>query len=229
VNIDFHPRPATPSSLRNRRPGLGVILSFPSPLACPVYPACPGPRREERREHSRKVNLLSLRLLPAVDCKLSAVSNRPFNANSYRIIFFAYPHPLTPIESYSCKKQGGGVPLTPNRGRPSSCLCPTRRNPRLPRAGWERGNSSTRTNARNFNLFMGLLHNSRTPPGGVRSLRSSRHRPVGARHGVPSFFFSRPLKGGGVLYVEFLPPGGSPALRESKRELTIRKVRATAR
>jgi hypothetical protein len=30
----------------------------------------------------------------------------------FRITFFAHPHPLTPIESYSCKKQGGGAPLT---------------------------------------------------------------------------------------------------------------------
>ena len=35
-------------------------------------------------------------------------SNPPFTANSHRITSFAYPHPLTPIESHSCKKQGGG-------------------------------------------------------------------------------------------------------------------------
>jgi len=35
--------------------------------------------------------------------------NRRFISNSHRIIFFAHPYPLTPIESYSCKKQGGGV------------------------------------------------------------------------------------------------------------------------
>ena len=79
--------------------------------ACPVYPACPEPRREERREHSRRVNLLSLRLLPAVDCKLSAVSCLPFFTNSHRITSFANPHPLTPIESHLCKKQGEGVPM----------------------------------------------------------------------------------------------------------------------
>jgi hypothetical protein len=109
--------------------------------ACPVYP-------EERREDSRRVNRLSLRLTPAVDFKLSAVSCRPFFPNSHRITSFAHPHTLTPIESHLCKKQGGGVPLTPNRGRLASCLCATRRNPR------------------NSIPFMRLLHNSRTPRGG---------------------------------------------------------------
>jgi hypothetical protein len=35
-------------------------------------------------------------------------SNPSFTANSHRIKFFAYPLSLTPIESYSCKKQGEG-------------------------------------------------------------------------------------------------------------------------
>ncbi len=73
--------------------------------------------------------------------------NRRLTSNSHRITSFADPHPLNPIESYSCKKQGEGVPLTPSRRRGTSYLCATRRNPR------------------NFNLFMGLLHNSRTPRG----------------------------------------------------------------
>src|SRR5271168_4664944 len=30
----------------------------------------------------------------------------------FGITFFADPHPLTPIESHSCKNTGGGVPLT---------------------------------------------------------------------------------------------------------------------
>jgi hypothetical protein len=45
--------------------------------------------------------------------KLSPVNRtslRPF-LNSHRIISFAYPRLLTPIESYSCKKQGEGSPL----------------------------------------------------------------------------------------------------------------------
>jgi hypothetical protein len=35
-------------------------------------------------------------------------SNHRFISNSHRITSFAYPYPLTPIESYSCKKQGVG-------------------------------------------------------------------------------------------------------------------------
>src|SRR5271154_603954 len=31
--------------------------------------------------------------------------NRRLVSNSHRIRFFAHPYPLTPIESYSCKKQ----------------------------------------------------------------------------------------------------------------------------
>src|SRR5580698_3900419 len=37
----------------------------------------------------------------------------------FRITFFAHPHHLTPIESYSCKKQGRGYPaLTPAQALP---------------------------------------------------------------------------------------------------------------
>jgi hypothetical protein len=106
--------------------------------ARPVYP-------EERREHRRRVD----RTLPSL------------SPNSHRITSFAHPHPITPIESYSCKKQGGGVPLTPSRERQASCLCATRRNPR------------------NSNPYMGLLHNSPTPPGG-RYIRHSSLRNLSA-------------------------------------------------
>jgi hypothetical protein len=37
--------------------------------------------------------------------------NRRLTSNSHRITSFADPHPLTPIESYPCKKQGEGSPL----------------------------------------------------------------------------------------------------------------------
>jgi hypothetical protein len=37
-------------------------------------------------------------------------SNHAFTSKPHRITSFAYPHPLTPIESYSCKKQGEGAP-----------------------------------------------------------------------------------------------------------------------
>jgi hypothetical protein len=41
--------------------------------------------------------------------QFSSFSTCP-RANSHRIIFFAHPHPLTPIESHLCKKQGEGSP-----------------------------------------------------------------------------------------------------------------------
>jgi hypothetical protein len=183
VNIGFHPRPASPSSLRNLCALSVSALSFSSlphllalftlvalrdeaslegknegsvvqgSTACRVYPACREPRREERREHGRRVNLLSLRLQPAVDCKLSAVSGHSSSANSHRITSFAHPHPLTPIESHLCKKQGGGVPPTPNRRQRASSPCATRRN--VP----------------NSIPFIGLLDNLRTPRVGGRSSR----------------------------------------------------------
>ena len=151
----------------------------------PVYPACPvyaesrsEPRREPRSERTRKaLRARSLhrpgrgvrrllrpgRLVGVHPERLESFSSPdlcPFNfrlstvnylPNSHRIIFFAHPYPLTPIESYSCKKQGEGVPLTPSRWRGALCPCATRRN------------------ARNFNHFIRLLHNSRTPRGGELS------------------------------------------------------------
>jgi len=46
---------------------------------------------------------------------LSTVDHRLPFSNSHRMIFLADPHPLTPMKSYSCKKQGGG-------GTPSLCI-----------------------------------------------------------------------------------------------------------
>jgi hypothetical protein len=134
----------------------------------PVYAACPvyaeprkDPRREPqsepRSERTRRtlralcvsafssLSLFSFRNLQTFQLTNLSISPR---ANSHRITSFAHPHPLTPIESHLCKKQGGGVPLSARRGRRASCLCVTRRNPN------------------NSNPFMGLLHNSRTPRGG---------------------------------------------------------------
>jgi hypothetical protein len=71
--------------------------------------------------------------------------NRRLISNPHGITSFAHPHPLTPIESHLCKKHGEGVSTV-------SLLFPR--------------DLATRRNARNFNLFMGLLHNSRTPRGG---------------------------------------------------------------
>ena len=61
-------------------PGVGVQLWLIVRHAALTYTACP----EKRRGASRSATI-------------------PF-----RIIFFAHPHPLTPIESYSCKKHRGG-------------------------------------------------------------------------------------------------------------------------
>ena len=77
--------------------------------------------------------------------------NRRLIPNSHRITSFAHPHPLTPIESHLCKKHGEGVSTV-------SLLFPR--------------DLATRRSARNFNLFMGLLHNSRTHRG-LPSLRVS--------------------------------------------------------
>ena len=43
-------------------------------------------------------------------CTLSASESESFlfPSNLFRITFFAHPHPLSPLESYSCKKGGWG-------------------------------------------------------------------------------------------------------------------------
>ena len=100
--------------------------------------------------------------------------NCRFISNSHRIIFFAHPHLLTPIESYSCKKQGRGYPpcgtdfqsvspfvsdldafLTSLSHHPVTSA-PTRRAMPVYSEPCARGN---------FNIFTTLLHNSRTPQG----------------------------------------------------------------
>jgi hypothetical protein len=84
-------------------------------------------------------------------------------SNSHRITSFAHPHSLTPIESYSCKKQGEGVPLPPSRRRGTSYLCVAHRNPRNP------------------SLFICLLHNSRT----ARGLGGTTHHSLPTTHCSP--------------------------------------------
>jgi hypothetical protein len=108
-------------------------------------------------------NRPSFRPLSAVDCKLSAVSCRPFFPNSHRIIFFAHPHPLTPIESYSCKKQGRGWGIRDFLSAQSLPLFSTP------------SKHSTRSNARNPIPFMRLLHSSLDTRGvGHTSFKSNR-------------------------------------------------------
>jgi hypothetical protein len=72
----------------------------------------------------------------------------PLATIPFRITFFARPHPLTSIESYSYKKRGWGwgpehFPLFPPADK-----------------------RATRSNAGNPNLFMRLLHGSLDTPGG---------------------------------------------------------------
>jgi hypothetical protein len=101
---------------------------YPEPrrasLTRSLYPVYAEPRSDPRRARAT----LSAKPLPVPSssdlCGLCAsVSSSPdlcpFNfklstvnyvPNSHRITSFAYPHPLTPIESNLCKKQGEGVP-----------------------------------------------------------------------------------------------------------------------
>jgi hypothetical protein len=83
------------------------------------HPACTEPSRSERSEGSAFL----LRL---------ATRHSPLTTIPFRIKFFAYPHPLTPIESHSCKNRGEGVPFTPSRVRGVSCVCATHSNARKP-------------------------------------------------------------------------------------------------
>jgi hypothetical protein len=67
-------------------------------------------------------------------------SARP--SNSHRMTFLAHPHHLTPTESYSSQNRGRGAAFS----EVSKC--------------------ATRTNTRNLNQIIGLLHNFWIPPGG---------------------------------------------------------------
>jgi hypothetical protein len=81
----------------------------------------------------------------------------------FRITSFAHPHHLTPIESYSCKKQGRGYPaLTPAQALPYFSTA---------------SKHATRSNFNNCILLTRLLHNSPHTRGGRDSqswLSSSR-------------------------------------------------------
>ncbi len=98
---------------------------------------------------------------------LASAGHSPQATIPFRIISFAHPHHLTPIESYSCKKQGRGwYPEPPTQPLPlfsTASKHPTHSNARLPRAR-ARGIST---------LFMRLFNTSRHTRGGV--LSSTRH------------------------------------------------------
>jgi hypothetical protein len=164
----------------NCSPHLHPLHSVRCHPACTVYPE---PRREPSRSERSEGSAF---LLPL------ATRHSPLTTIPFRITFFAYPHPLTPIESHSCKNRGEGGPFTPSRVRGASCLCATRRNPRNP------------------NLFMGLLHNSRTPRG------------VGPYRQKEEFQFTRDLHGTRVTE-------HGPLLRAFYPQLTTRYPLLTLR
>ena len=98
------------------------------------------------------------RLFPHGGASHQALATIPF-----RIIFFAHPHRLTPIESYSYKKQGRGW------GIPSSLTLP-------PFSTTSK--HSTHSNASNPNFFIYLPHDSLDTQGVGAcpfSLRGSAH------------------------------------------------------
>jgi hypothetical protein len=72
-----------------------------------------------RQPHTRPAPTSKSVPIPLSDlCALNRLSPALFT-NSHRIIFFAHPHPLTPIESYSCKNRGvPPAPLRPSRLHP---------------------------------------------------------------------------------------------------------------
>jgi hypothetical protein len=126
-------------------------LSSPPPrlflaITTVCLPACPEPRRER----SERSAFLGSSL---------ATHHSPLATIPFRITFFADPHPLTPIESYSYKKQGRGWgprQLTPTQAL-STCV--------------------THSNTRNLNLFMRLLYDSLDTQGvGDLPLSSARFR-----------------------------------------------------
>jgi hypothetical protein len=105
-----------PSALKSTFHGTTHLPSSGQSLL--VYPACPEKRRK--------------------DCRMAPI---PF-----RITSFAHPHPLTPIESYSCKKQG--------RGWGVRNLHPTQALPSFSTVS----KHTTRSNANISTLFTRLLH-----------------------------------------------------------------------
>src|SRR5271157_426925 len=122
------------STFHNTPPSPLGYKPLPYPFFSILFKACP-------------------RLFPHGGASHQALATIPF-----RIIFFAHPHRLTPIESYSYKKQGRGW------GRREFWLsnASTQTLPLF----FTAGNHPTRTNARNSIPVIRLLHGSRDTVGG---------------------------------------------------------------
>jgi hypothetical protein len=123
-----------------------------SPLsfsALSVNGACPDPVGVLRKTRS----------LTQIDPSAPLLSHRhsPDAAIPFRITSFAHPHHLTPIESYSCKKQGRGWGIQRfNPAQPLPLFSTTSRHP-------------AHSTAHMSTLFMRLLHGSLDTRSGGRS------------------------------------------------------------
>lgn len=75
-----------------KKPGEGVPLRSPKVLQLVTHNSQPTQHPRHARHAILAIHHSSLATIP------------------FRMIFFAHPHPLTTMESYSCKKAGEGVP-----------------------------------------------------------------------------------------------------------------------
>jgi hypothetical protein len=109
---------------------LRTASKAPTPLQCarrsPLR--CPPRRQSNAHKPIPFIGLLRDSLdapgvgVPARHSSLVHPEGRRAATFPFRIISLAHPHPLTPIESHSYKKQGGGVSFRFDRGRLQSVL-----------------------------------------------------------------------------------------------------------
>ena len=105
-----------------------MVVVKPAPCSPPLGASAFGSPNVDVRDAASSASPLSAPLLPRAAAQgtkntrgwvsvpiVNPISqfNRRFISNSHRITSFAYPRPLTPIESYLCKKQGRGSPPLP--------------------------------------------------------------------------------------------------------------------
>jgi hypothetical protein len=133
----------------------------PQPFSLAILPINP---RASSPSLCSRLAFLRARHLPIILPKWSRKATIPF-----RITSFADPHPLTPIKSYLCKKQGEGVAGVHSLFRLPSTSSVTHSNARLPRA-------EARCNP--FPL-MGLLHRSLDTLGCPSASFASQHKAIG--------------------------------------------------